>query len=150
MSNMQRNPWSTASALHKDFQDFVNRYYGDEDSDQSTVVTSQWAPRVDIREEEKGFVILADIPGVDPKDIEVNMDKGILTIRGERGAGEDAADDKYTRRERAHGVFYRRFALPDSADQDGVKAKGKHGVLEIVIPKKPESTPRRITIDADA
>ena len=84
MSITQYNPWQGSSSLQKDFQNFVDRYFGDDAGDQSNVVTSQWAPRVDIREEEKNFVILADIPGVDPKNIEVNMDKGILSIRGER------------------------------------------------------------------
>lgn len=148
MSITQYGPWRGTPSLHKDFQNFIDRYFNDETGDQSNVVTSQWAPRVDIREEDKGFVILADIPGVDPKDIEVNMDKGILTIRGERSNETVKEGEKYTRLERSLGVFYRRFALPDSADPEGIKARGKHGVLEISIPKRPESTPRRISIDA--
>ncbi|MGB8716788.1 MAG: Hsp20/alpha crystallin family protein [Rhodanobacteraceae bacterium] len=148
MSVTQYNPWQNSSTMPKDFKQFFERYFNDEDGDQSNVVTSQWAPRVDIREEAKGFVILADIPGVEPKDIEINMDKGILTIRGERRNESSEDGENYTRVERSHGVFYRRFALPDSADAEGIKATGKHGVLEISIPKKPESTPRRISIDA--
>lgn len=124
-----------------------NRFANLEDADQSDVVTSQWAPRVDIREEAGRFLILADIPGVDPKDIEVSMDKGILTLKGERSAGVIGENERYTRVERSHGIFHRRFALPDSADADGIKASGRHGVLEISIPKRPESSPRRITID---
>jgi HSP20 family protein len=119
----------------------------DESADQSNVVTSQWAPRVDIREEANRFVILADIPGVDPKDIEVSMDKGILSIKGERTAQTQMENDRYTRLERSRGTFYRRFSLPDSADAEGIKATGRHGELEISIPKRPETTPRRITID---
>jgi HSP20 family protein len=91
-------------------------------------------------------VILADIPGVDPKDIEVSMDKGILSIKGERNAENKEQARKYTRVERSWGSFYRRFALPDSADADGISASGKHGVLEISIPKKAETTPRKIEI----
>ena len=107
-----------------------------------------YVPRVDIREEDKRFVILADVPGVDPQTIEINMDKGILSLRGERTAETKEEGTKFTRVERSHGVFYRRFALPDSADADGITAQGKHGVLEISIPKKPETTPRRITINS--
>jgi HSP20 family protein len=110
------------------------------------VVTSQWAPRVDIKEEPQRFVIQADIPGVDPKDIEIHMDKGILSIKGERKIESSASSDEYSRVERAHGMFYRRFALPDSANPEGITASGKHGVLEISIPKKPETTPRRIEV----
>lgn len=148
MSITQYSAWQNSSNVPKDFKQFVDRYFNDDQGDQSNVVTSQWAPRVDIREEPKSFVILADIPGVDPTNIEVNMDKGILTIRGERRNENSEEGNKYTRVERSHGVFYRRFALPDSADADVIKASGKHGVLEITIPKKAESTPRRIEIDA--
>ena len=115
-------------------------------NDESAVVTSQWMPRVDIREEPKQFVLYADIPGVDPKDIEVQMDKGLLTIKGERSAESTTETERYSRVERTHGVFHRRFALPDSADPDGITATGSHGVLRIVIPKRPESTPRRIQV----
>ncbi|EQD26458.1 low molecular weight heat shock protein, partial [mine drainage metagenome] len=92
------------------------------------------------------FVILADIPGVDPKNIEVHMDRGILSIKGERSAEHKDEKGKFTRVERSHGMFYRRFALPDSADPDNISAQGRHGVLEIVIPKRPETTPRRIAV----
>ncbi len=92
-------------------------------------------------------VIEADIPGVDPKDIEVNMDKGVLSLRGERKSEHAVDDGKYTRVERARGIFHRRFALPDSANPDGIRASGRNGVLEIDIPKRPEQTPRRIDIE---
>ena len=97
---------------------------------------------------EDRFVILCDIPGVEPKDIEIHMDKGILSIKGERKHEAKQETEKFVRVERSHGVFYRRFALPDSANPDGISATGKHGVLEVVIPKKPESTPRRIEVSA--
>jgi HSP20 family protein len=84
---------------------------------------------------------------VDPAQIDVSMDKGILTIKGERQAPIEQGG-KYTRVERARGVFHRRFTLPDSADAEGITATGRFGVLEIVIPKKPLATPRRITINA--
>jgi HSP20 family protein len=103
-------------------------------------------PRVDIKEEAERFLILADLPGVDPNAIEVQMDKGILSIKGERQTESVTEGDRYSRIERAHGVFYRRFALPDSANPEGITATGKHGVLEISIPKRPETTPRRIQV----
>ena len=108
---------------------------------------AQWAPRVDIKEDEKRFVILADIPGIDPADIEVSMDKGTLTIKGERKQEAVEENTRFTRLERAQGAFLRRFALPDSADADGITAHGRHGVLEVSIPKRAESAPRRITIE---
>jgi HSP20 family protein len=129
------------------FRQAFERFLGQEENDQSNVVTSQWAPQVDIKEEEKRFVIFADIPGVDPASIEVSMDKGILTIKGERTVESSEQQGRFTRQERLHGTFHRRFSLPDSADAEGITASGRHGVLEITIPKKPETTPRRITID---
>jgi HSP20 family protein len=139
-------PWAQPNRFQDEIKQVFDRFFGEDESDQSNVVTSQWTPRVDVKEEDKRFVILADIPGVDPKDIEVSMDKGILTIRGERKSENTAQNGKLTRIERSYGAFYRRFALPDSADADGISAAGKHGVLEIAIPKKPETTPRRISV----
>lgn len=140
--------WNAGSNLPEEIRQAFDRFLQPEDGDASNVVTSQWAPRVDIREDEQSFVILADIPGVDPAQIEVSMDKGILTIKGEREAAAPEANGKFTRVERARGAFHRRFALPDSADAEGITANGKFGVLEIVIPKKAQATPRRITINA--
>ncbi|MHC1479922.1 Hsp20/alpha crystallin family protein [Frateuria aurantia] len=146
MSFERSSPWGLVNAAPEDVRQVLNRYFGREEADHSNVVTSQWAPNVDIKEEAGRFVILADIPGVDPAHIDVSMEKGILTIKGERTAEALEAGAKFTRSERARGVFYRRFALPDSADADGISARGQFGVLEIVIPKKAETSPRKITI----
>jgi HSP20 family protein len=132
--------------LQDEFRQVFERFFGEAGTDPSDVVTSQWAPRVDIREEADRFVIFADIPGVDPQEIEVQMDKGILTLKGERAEEASAEGKGYSRRERAWGAFHRRFALPDSADADGITASGRHGVLRIDIPKRPQATPRRIQV----
>lgn len=148
--NMTRYQWGLTPNLREEFKqafDAFNKLAQYDEGDQSNVVTSQWAPRVDIKEEVNRFVIFADIPGVDPKDIEVSMEKGILTIKGERSSETIDENERYTRLERSRGTFYRRFALPDSADADGIKATGRNGVLEISIPKRPETTPRRIAIE---
>ena len=139
-------PWAQPKRFQDEIKQVFDRFFNEDEGDQSNVVTSQWTPRVDVKEEDKRFVILADIPGVDPKDIEVSMDKGILTIRGERKTETEQQNGKLTRIERSYGAFYRRFALPDSADAEGISANGKHGVLEIAIPKKAETTPRRINV----
>jgi HSP20 family protein len=148
MNHLRNNGWkhNHQNPLQDELQQVFERFFGDSDADSSSVVTAQWVPRVDIREEAERFVILADLPGVDPAQIEINMDKGILSIRGERATERKAQDERYSRIERAHGVFYRRFALPESADPEGVAASGRHGVLEITIPKRPETTPRRIQV----
>jgi HSP20 family protein len=143
--SLTRQPNRLARRLSQDdLKQVFDQFFGDGDA--SSVVTSQWTPRCDIKEEAGRFLILADLPGVDPKDIEISMDKGILTIRGERTTETKTEDERFSRIERAHGVFHRRFALPDSADAEGIAATGRHGVLEITIPKRPETTPRRIQV----
>jgi HSP20 family protein len=146
MSLIRHTPWNSTPALQDEIKQVFEKFFGEAENDQSSVVTSQWTPRVDIREEESRFVILADVPGVDPQSIEIHMDKGILTIKGERRVENREEGQRYSRVERAHGLFHRRFALPDSANADGITAAGKHGVLEISIPKRPETTPRRIQV----
>lgn len=125
---------------------FGNAAHGDDSRDESAVVTSQWVPRVDIKEESERFLILADLPGIDPQEVEVLMDKGILSIKGERRSESAEQTERFSRIERRYGTFHRRFALPDTADAEGITARGHNGVLEIAIPKKPESTPRRIVV----
>ena len=92
--------------------------------------------------------MLADIPGVDPEDIEVNMENGILSIKGERKSEHTEEKEGYKRIERAYGSFHRRFTLPESADPESIKAKSKHGSLEIVIPKREAVQPRRISVES--
>ena len=97
--------WSSnANPLQDEIKQVFERFFGDaETADASSVVTSQWVPRVDIKEEPERFVIFADLPGVDPNEIEVHMDKGMLSIRGERRTDERTENERYSRVERAHG-----------------------------------------------
>jgi HSP20 family protein len=111
-----------------------------------TAAAGTWLPAVDIREHDAQFVLHADLPGVDPASIEVQMDKGVLSIKGERRAPEPLEGQRLSRIERRHGAFERRFALPDSADAEGIVASSRDGVLEIRIPKRAEAAPRRIQV----
>jgi HSP20 family protein len=154
MNAVRHTIWNHRNPIARDLHQVFDRFLQPEAAD-----ASAWAPRVDIREDAQRFVILADIPGVDPASIEVNMDKGVLTISGKRELDQPAQNEsaqaepaqdaagKFTRIERARGAFQRQFVLPDSADAEGITASGKFGVLEIVIPKKAQATPRRITIN---
>jgi HSP20 family protein len=111
----------------------------------SNIATSDWAPAVDIQEKDDAYVLYADVPGIDPERIEINMDNGCLSIRGERAFNVER--DQYKRIERPHGSFYRRFSMPDSADASRIKAKSRNGVLEVTIPKHEKLQARRITIE---
>lgn len=139
-------PWGF-SKLHDEINRlFDSRAVNGDAQDPSRVVTSNWAPAVDIREEKDAFVLQADIPGVDPKDIEITMENGVLTIKGERRVEKESEEDTFKRVERAYGVFYRRFSLPETANPDAITATGNHGVLEVRIPKQEVAQPRRITV----
>ena len=145
MTLVRYDPWS----LLDRFQRELNQYTLGSDmveSDNSNVVTSHWRPAVDIKEEADRFVIHADIPGVDPKDIEITMEGGMLTIKGERKSEKRDEGEGYKRVERVSGTFYRRFSLPDTADAERIEAKGKNGVLEVILPKQEKVQPRRITV----
>jgi HSP20 family protein len=132
------------------FHDEVGRLFDDRylmgDVDESSAVTSRWAPAVDIKEEPDRYVLRADVPGVESKDIEITLEDGVLTIKGERTLEDKEERQGYKRVERAYGSFYRRFTLPDTADADRVSATGKNGVLEVTIPKQEKVQPRRIEV----
>lgn len=112
----------------------------------ATTSNNHWSPAVDIRESEDGYTIEAEVPGIDPKAIEVTLDKGVLTLAGERK--DESANDNGSQRhvERIYGRFVRRFSLPDSADADNVQATADNGVLKLAIAKKAASQPRRIEV----
>jgi HSP20 family protein len=138
------NPWFVRGNHAKQVLD---RYFNGAEGESKSDAVQAWSPRVDVREEAERFVILADLPGIDPTTIEIQMDKGVLSLKGERNADVAVEGSKLTRHERQHGSFDRRFVLPDSADAEGITAVGRHGVLEISIPKKAQAAPRRIAIN---
>lgn len=146
MSVIRYEPWTFVNRLQRDLDRLLgsNAGLGDEPAS----VTADWLPAVDIKEEAEGFVIHADVPGVDPKDIDVTLEKGVLTIRGQRKVDAREERDGYRRVERVSGQFFRRFSLPEAAAQDGVEAKYSNGVLEVRIPKQPQVQPRRIKVAA--
>lgn len=148
MSLVRYEPFNILSQFQKELNRLGNwSYEGQEASDDSSdVAVSHWRPAVDIKEENNRFVILADLPGVDPKEIEITMDNGVLTIKGERSSEQRQEEDGFKRVERVRGTFYRRFSLPDTADADGIEASGKDGVLEISVPKHEKLKPRRIAV----
>jgi HSP20 family protein len=138
MTIVRYDPWAFVGRLHRQLDQAL-------DSDTASV---SWLPHVDVREEAERFVVAADLPGVDGKDIEITADKGVLTIRGERRAENKAASEGFERVERATGTFLRRFTLPESADAEAIKATHVNGVLEVSIPKRPQEQPRRISVQA--
>jgi HSP20 family protein len=142
MAILRYEPWALVSRFHQQLDKALNQ---DADSFESNV---SWIPQVDVREEAERFVVTADLPGVEGKDIEVTAEKGVLTVRGERRSEKKTENDGYTRIERASGTFLRRFTLPETADAEAIKATHVNGVLELSIPKRPQAQPRRISVQA--
>jgi len=142
MSILTYEPWSLVNRLHRQLDAaFSAADAGDSDG-------AWWIPQVDVYEEPERFAVLVDVPGVEPKDIEITAEKGVLTIRGERRARTQEESSAYRRLERRNGKFLRRFTLPDSANLDSISARHTHGVLEVTIPKQAKLQPRRIEVAA--
>jgi len=141
-------PLELLNQWQKDLDRIFNQTPATEE-DTSSVATSNWTPPVDIVETDQGFLIYADIPGIDPKDIEISMEQGVLSIQGERPLESKEVLKNYKRIERVRGTFHRRFSLPDTADAEKISASGKHGVLEISIPKRALAQPRKIKVQVE-
>ncbi|MGZ8215356.1 MAG: Hsp20/alpha crystallin family protein [Methylosarcina sp.] len=136
-------PWSLLNQLQKELERAQEG-----GASEGTIATAEWSPAVDIKEENDKFVLQADIPGVKPEDIDVSMENGVLTVKGEKKTEAKTENKGYKRIERKYGSFYRRFSLPDTANADAISAKSKHGVLEIVIPKREAVKPKKISIES--
>lgn len=115
---------------------------------EGSAATAEWAPAVDIKEDAGQFVLHADIPGVKPEEIDVSMEEGVLTIKGEKQTEAKIEDKDYKRVERTFGSFYRRFSMPDTANPDAISAVSKQGVLEIIIPKREAAQPKKIKVSS--
>ncbi|MDX1404985.1 MAG: Hsp20/alpha crystallin family protein [Woeseiaceae bacterium] len=147
MSLVRYEPWLGVRQL----QDDINRLFTGWSTSDSSAVTADWVPNVDIDEFEDRFQLYVDVPGVDPKDVEITLEGGVLTITGERFPLSAKAEEDnviHRRAERGSGRFYRRFILPETVDAEKVKASDRHGVLEISIPKQAKALPRKIKVAA--
>jgi len=143
MALIHYEPWGLLNQLQKELE--LSR---EAQSSDGSISTAEWAPAVDIKEDSDRFVLYAEIPGVKPEAIEVHMESGILTLKGEKKSEAKTQTEKagYKRIERTFGAFYRRFSLPDSANAEAISAKFKNGVLEITIPKREAVKPKRIDV----
>ena len=122
------------------FQDSVNRLFAEPGS-------RPWVPPVDIQETENELIVKADVPDMDMKDIDVRMENGTLTLRGQRKFEAKKIEGGWHRVERSYGTFERAFTLPDTVDPEGVKADYKNGVLTVVLPKKEVAKPRQVKVE---
>jgi HSP20 family protein len=137
-------PFRGATAL----QDQVNRLFSDvfERKGEESSLTAR-APSVDIYETEHELVVKADLPEVDPKDLDIRVESNILTIRGERKFEKNVNEENYLRVERAYGSFARSFSLANTVNSEAIKADYQNGVLTLSIPKREEAKPKHIKVN---
>lgn len=122
------------------FQDSVNRLFAEPNG-------RPWVPPVDIQETDHQLIVKADVPDTEMKDIDVRLENGTLTLRGERKFEAKKTEGGWHRVERSYGTFERVFTLPDTVQAEGVKADYKNGVLTVTLPKKEMAKPRQIKVE---
>lgn len=107
----------------------------------------QWSPKIDIKAKDDQYIIKADVPGVDPNDIEVTLENGVLILKGKKEIETKSEREDFLQIERQWGSFYRAITLPDISETSKIKAKSKNGVLEIIIPKNAKQLKHKIEIE---
>ena len=122
----------------------MNRYLSMRDT--AANQEHEWTPAVDIQEEDNCYMLTADIPGVNRRDVEITLEDGVLTVKGERKSETEVTEEGYRRRERIQGSFVRQFNLPETVDTANISAKAEDGVLNIVIPKQEKLEPKKISV----
>src|SRR5271169_2017331 len=142
--NRWEQPFRGATTL----QEQVNRVFGDvlgRAGEESNLTV--WAPAVDIYETEHELVLKADLPDVNPQDLDIHVENNVLTIRGERKFENKVKEENYLRIERAYGSFSRSFSLANSVNSEAIKADYQNGVLTLTIPKREEAKPKQIKVN---
>ena len=136
-------------------QDRMNRIFDDAfrgaarpgpGAEEDWALGGSWAPAVDIFENEGNLVLKAELPGIDPKDVDVRVENNVLTLHGERKFETEVKREQYHRVERAYGTFSRSFTLPNVVDTDKIKAEFTDGVLRVTLPQREEAKPKQISI----
>jgi len=139
-------PFRGVNTLQDQFNRLLNDVF-DRKGEESSLTA--WAPAVDIYETEHELVVKADLPEVDPKDLDIRVENNILTIRGERKFEKKVKEENYLRVERAYGTFARSFTLANTVNSDAIKADYQNGVLTLTIPKREEAKPKQIKVNVN-
>jgi HSP20 family protein len=127
---------------------FNEQFRGAQGTDDEWALGGSWAPAVDIYEQGNDIVLKAELPGVDPKDVDIRLENNVLSLRGQRKLENEVKRESYHRVERSYGSFSRSFTLPSVVDQASIKAEFTDGVLKVVLPKREEAKPKQIEITA--
>jgi HSP20 family protein len=109
-------------------------------------MATAWAPALDISERKDAYLVTVELPGVEPDDLQITMEDGLLTIQGERQFTQESSEQQYHRVERRYGAFRRSITLPARVQAEQIEASADNGVLQIVVPKAEEAKPKRIQV----
>ena len=142
---MRYEPWGVFDRLNR----HIGQVFGDSVSNTGTngAALPTWGVSVDVQEEADKFVVRADLPGIESKDIQITAENGVLTLSGERKFERSEEQKGYARFERVEGRFERRFTLPENVNTDLIRARHLNGVLEVTIPKAPTPEPKRVSVE---
>ncbi len=152
MAIVKWTPYHRGLAPFRDLvtmQDRINTLFEDTMGyrDDKSLASTTWKPLVDIFEDEQAITIKAELPEIDEKDIHINLDNNVLTLKGERNLEKEEKKESYHRVERYYGSFQRSFDLPTTVDRDNIAASYDKGVLKIVLPKKEDTKPKKVKIE---
>jgi HSP20 family protein len=129
-------------------QNELNRLFGRTFTGEVGEREAAWVPAVDIAETQERFLITAELPGVEPEDVDISVENSVLTLRGERKFYRETKEDDFHRIERRFGAFARSITLPSTADPERINASFDAGLLTIEVPKREEAKPRKIQVKA--
>jgi len=140
------NPFGRNVSVRNYVDDFFNDFFNPEICVTEGTPGGAWNPLVDVYEEKDDIVVKAELPGVDKNDIHVDVNNGVLTLKGERKHEKEVKEESFYRKESAYGKFERSFKLPGGTDFNKITADFKDGILKVRVPKTEEQKPKQITI----
>ncbi len=141
MGLVRWDPFRELTALQTEVNRLFSRAGGGEVAERQS-----WTPSIDVIEKDDAITLKAELAGMEPKDISIEVQDNVLTVSGERRFQEEVKDDKYYRIERRYGSFSRSIALPQTINESAIEAKYENGVLEVVVPKAEIAKPKKISV----
>ena len=136
-------PMATLASLRDEMNELVNRFWS---STSEPFGLAEWSPAVDVSETDTDVLVHAEIPGIDPENLDISIAGDVLTLRGEKKESQEAHGRNYQRVERRYGAFTRSLTLPAAVDAENVSATAHAGVLEVRLPKREDARARRVSI----
>lgn len=140
-------PWTPMSSLKQEMDRLFDRFF--EPQTEDVFALGEWAPSLDLTETKDALMATLEVPGLDPKDIQISLQEQLLTIKGEKKHEREEKDERRHRVERAYGAFTRAIRLPVAVDGEKVTASFKNGVLTVTLPKTPAAKGTMIPIKAE-